>query len=172
MSLPTGTLARIDIPPLMYEGIVIETKQLTDLSAELKRWLSNLVDVLNQDLTDIEENIFPPSGGLNWNVITTASEAMIVGNGYLANRNSLIMFTLPPTSAVGDVIRVAQMNPSGSFMISQSAGQQIQLGNVTTTLGTGGSITSSAVGDSLELVCTVADTNFLVLSMMGNPTFI
>lgn len=172
MSLPQGTLARIDIPPLMYEGTVIDTKQLTDLSPELKRWLSNLVDVLNQDLNDIEENIFPPSGGINWNVITAASEAMVSGNGYLADRNSLIMFTLPMTSAVGDVIRVAQMNPAGSFMISQSPGQQIQLGKVTTTLGTGGSITSSAVGDSLEMVCTIADTNWLVLSMMGNPSFI
>jgi hypothetical protein len=39
--------------------------------------------------------------------------------------------------------------------------QYIQLGNRTTTVGTGGSLTSQNVGDSLKLVCMSANTKWI-----------
>lgn len=107
-----------------------------------------------------------------WNVVTSVSEAMVSFNGYLSNFAGLITYTLPTSSNVGDIIRVAEMNASGSFTITQNSGQQIQFGSLTTTLGMSGSLSSTAVGNSVELICTVANTNWLVLSNVGVLTIV
>jgi hypothetical protein len=59
-----------------------------------------------------------------------------------------------------------------SWEITQAAGQQIFFGNQSTTAGTGGSLTSTAQGDTLELVCRVADDEWQVVSAIGNITVV
>lgn len=107
--------------------------------------------------------------GLNWNVVTSNTQAMAVKNGYISNFAGLITYTLPATAVVGDMMRITLINGAGSWTITQNAGQSIEIGSSSTTVTTG-SLSSTAQGDSVELLCTVANTTFIVLSSMGNLT--
>lgn len=107
--------------------------------------------------------------GLTWNIITTDTTAS-VNNGYVTNSASLVTVTLPATAAAGSVIRVAGYG-SGGWQIAQNAGQQIRFGNISTTAGATGGLESSNENDAVELICVVADTDFIVVSTMGNITF-
>jgi len=109
-------------------------------------------------------------GGLTWNVETGVSATMSVNNGYIGNNAAGVTFTLPATAAVGSIIRVTGLQ--ASWTIAQNAGQTIYYGTSATTTGIGGSLTSTDDKDAVELVCTVADTNFQVLSSIGNITLI
>lgn len=111
------------------------------------------------------------SGGLSWTVVTAATEAMAVNNGYIENRATLVTLTLPATAAVGDVIRVTGIG-AGGWSIAQNAGQTIHFGAVDTTTGAGGSLSSTDERDSVEMICVVADTDWNVLSAVGNLTLV
>lgn len=110
--------------------------------------------------------------GMPWTVVTGASQALAVNNGYIANNAGTINFSLPASSAVGNTIRITGINNATGWKITQGAGQQIFFGTSSTTAGAGGSITSSATRDSIEIVCVVANTTWNVLSCIGNPTIV
>lgn len=107
--------------------------------------------------------------GLTWSVIT-ASQTAVVENGYFCNKAGTLALTLPATSVVGDVIEVTNENTATGVQIAQAAGQQILIGNTNTTLGATGTLTSSAVGDTLKIVCKVANTIWRATSVVGNWT--
>ena len=91
-------------------------------------------------------------------VVVTASQAMASNTIYIANDvSSLVTFTLPTTSAVGDRLSVVGQS-SGGWQINQATGQQIQISPSHTTLGGGGSLASTNQYDSLNLICIVANT--------------
>jgi hypothetical protein len=105
-----------------------------------------------------------------WTVVTANTQAITENNGYFANNSTqAVDFALPATAAVGDTFEVASMHANG-FVIIQGAGQSITIGNQTTTTGIPGSITSSAVGDWVKIVCIVANTQFLGSVQQGNLT--
>jgi hypothetical protein len=106
----------------------------------------------------------------NW-VNQTTSTTMVVNTSYLANSGSLVTLTLPTTAAQGTEFAVAGVG-AGGWKIAQAAGQQINFGNVTTTSGTGGSLASSNQFDVVYLVCTTANTQFSVLTSVGNITYV
>jgi hypothetical protein len=108
----------------------------------------------------------------NWIDVTAATQAMAVNTGYTANRASLITFTLPATAAYGSVMRIAGKG-TGLYTIAQNAGQSIHFvnnGPISTTVGVGGSLSSIDQYGSIELLCSIANTDFTVLSMNGNFT--
>lgn len=108
--------------------------------------------------------------GTTWTVETAGPVTIAASNGYFANSASPITFTLPVTAAVGDTFQVASMN-SGGFTVAQNAGQQIILGNESTTSGTGGSIASaSSTGDWIEIICNVANNGFIANVKQGELT--
>lgn len=107
-------------------------------------------------------------GLVNWEVVTLDT-AMSSDIGYIPNAGGLITFTLPPTSSVGDMFRIAGFG-AGGWEIAQNAAQTIHFGNQNSTTGAGGSLASTNSGDSVELVCVVADTDFVVISSIGNIT--
>lgn len=109
-------------------------------------------------------------GGITWSIIT-ADQSAVVDNGYICNKGTLLTLTLPTTSAVNTVIRVAGMN-AGLWKIAQNASQKIHFGNVTTTTGTGGSLASVHARDAVELICVVADLEWNVISSVGNITVV
>lgn len=113
-----------------------------------------------------------PTGMMTWTVVTGSSQAMAANNGYIANNAGTINFSLPASSAVGDIIRITGINNATGWQISQAAGQQIFFGTSSTTSGATGTITSSATRDSIEIVCVVANTIWNVLSVIGNPTIV
>jgi hypothetical protein len=110
-------------------------------------------------------NLFP------WTVVTGATQAISINNGYFANNAGTCVMTLPATAAVGSVVRVAGMNNATGWQIAQNSGQTIHFGNVNTTTGATGFLSSTATYDSVELVCNIANTDWVVIYTMGNITY-
>jgi hypothetical protein len=108
-------------------------------------------------------------GGLTWTVVSGATQTMAVNNGYFANRGSNMVFSLPTTSAVGDMVAVNNMNTALGWTISYTTNQQIFFGSSSSTL-TSGSLSSTAVGDTVILVCRTANLTWAVVSSIGNIT--
>jgi hypothetical protein len=107
--------------------------------------------------------------GMPWTVVTGASQAMTSNNGYIANRAGTVAFTLPTTSAVGDVIIVTGINTATGWSIAYTTNQQIFFGAATATLTTG-SLASTAIRDSVTLVCMTANLTWNVINSVGNIT--
>ena len=116
---------------------------------------------------------FLPSsgGGITWTVIS-ANQTAAVGNGYFCNKASALSLALPASSNVGDIIEVTNENVALGVIITQIAGQQILLGNSSgsTTVGVTGTLSSSQVGDTLKLVCKVANFTWRAVEAIGNWT--
>lgn len=105
----------------------------------------------------------------SWTEVTMDT-SMAVNTGYIANKaGTATAFTLPATAAVGEVIRVAGKGATG-WSVAQNAGQTIHFGSVDT--GVGGSLASTDASDSIELLCTTANTDFTIISSIGNITVV
>lgn len=105
--------------------------------------------------------------GDTWSVITV-NQTAAVNNGYFCNKAGTLALALPAVSVVGNIIEVSNENTALGIQFTQAAGQQILIGSSSTTLGAAGTLTSSAVGDTLKLVCYTANTVWRVVSMVGN----
>lgn len=114
----------------------------------------------------VDTNAFVSLTGLSsffWIEVTGTSDNMIPNRGYVANNAGLVTLTLPVSAAFGTVIRVCGKG-TGLWRIAQNASQQIHLGSVSTTIGAGGRIDAADRRDCIELLCTVADTEWTALS--------
>ena len=107
-----------------------------------------------------------PSGEA-WTDVTGTTQTIAPGMGYTASNASAVTFTLPTTIAYGTVFEVATGTTAGGWVIAHNLLQSIKYGNLTTTVGTGGQLASSSAGDSVRLLCLVANTTFQVLSSQG-----
>ena len=108
---------------------------------------------------------------MTWQTII-ASQTLVVDNGYICIApGGALALLLPPVSVVGNIIEVT-LDGSASFTIHQGAGQSIRIGNLSTTAGVGGSLGTTQQGDTLRMVCSVANLKWNVLSSMGNPKII
>jgi len=108
-------------------------------------------------------------GGFNWTDATNASYTVSAQNGYIADRSSLVTFTLPTNNALGDTINIVGKG-SGGWTIVYTTGQFIQFGSSATTTTTG-NLASSNQFDCCELVCTTASASapiFSVVTSIGN----
>ena len=111
--------------------------------------------------------------GLVWTV-TVVDASLVAGNGYIANKAGLLTMTLPATAAIGDILEITNMNTAVGWRIAQNANQYIRLGNNSTTVGVGGYLEATALGDSVKLVCMVAgaSTGWIATSVLGNITIV
>lgn len=108
---------------------------------------------------------------LTWSVIT-ANQMAISQEGYFTNGGSRVQVTLPITSSVGDTFVVCAKNANG-WRVIQGAGQSVRLGNQVSTTGATGYVESTMIGDSLTLVCSIADTEwFDPIGSIGNITIV
>jgi hypothetical protein len=104
-------------------------------------------------------------------VVTTATQAMASNTIYIANcLTSLVTFTLPTASAVGDRLFVIGQS-TGLWTITENAGQLMNMGNISTTTTTG-SLSSTFRYDVTELICLVANTTWNVIDSIGNITVV
>ncbi len=102
-----------------------------------------------------------------WNNVATNTQALVANNGYLTNNGAtLVTYTLPTTVALLSIITVSGFS-SGGLFIAQNAGQRIKFGDIFTTSGTGGSLSSSNSGDQISLLCVIANTEFVMLNSFG-----
>lgn len=116
-----------------------------------------------------------PSGSnapsFTWSSII-ANQTLAVNNGYFCKApGGALSLALPAVSAVGDTIKV-YLDGSTSFTITQSAGQSIKNGFLTTTAGAGGSMASTGQGDSFEIICSTANLKWNVVAETGNFTMV
>lgn len=98
--------------------------------------------------------------------VVTAATAMVEGKNYVCNGTTSLAMTLPSTIAVGKRIEITDIN--AGFSLAQGAGQIMHFGNKSTTSGATGSIATVQDRSSIVLVCVVADTEFNVVSSVGN----
>jgi hypothetical protein len=106
-----------------------------------------------------------------WQTIS-ANQALVPNNGYICiSPGGALSLSLPSISVIGDEIEIT-LDGATSFTITQGASQQIRLGNRSTTAGVGGSLASNAQGDSIRMVCSIADLKWNVVSSIGNLTVI
>ena len=93
-----------------------------------------------------------------------AGTPLLAGEGFISTSGSAESFALPTASCpVGSLIELAQ-NGAGLVTITQAAGQSIGFGTAVTAVGVGGTVVSTAQGDAIKLICTVADTTFQVVT--------
>lgn len=95
--------------------------------------------------------------GIGWNEVTGVTQAMVADTGYVVNNAGLVTLTLPTTAAFGTAITILGKG-AGGWIIAQNSGQSIQVGSVASTIGVGGSVASTNRFDSIELICTTANT--------------
>lgn len=110
----------------------------------------------------------------SWNAVdsSTNPNPMVKENGYVTIDNaSLVTLTLPVTAAIGDTVRILGQGSAG-WSILQNVGQLIHLQTSTTTTGVAGSLSSTDRYDTVEIICIVADTEFVCATVTGNLTII
>lgn len=108
------------------------------------------------------------AGGLNWTIIT-ADQTAAINTSYICNKAGLLTLTMPSTAAVGSVIGVMNMNTAAGAKVLSANPGQLNMGNSSATANTG-SFASIALGDSLLMVCVVANTTWYCYSVTGNWT--
>jgi len=108
--------------------------------------------------------------GMAWVDATNATYNMAIATAYGCNRGGGVAFTLPAVAAQGTIMEIVGI--LGLWNIVQGGGQSIEIGMFTTTVGAGGSLTATNVGDCVSLRCITANTVFRVENMMGNPAIV
>jgi hypothetical protein len=103
-----------------------------------------------------------------WTLITSSTTAS-PNNGYICSSGSTLFVALPSVAAVGAIVEVTDVGSiTAPWTITQGAGQNIRMGNYTTTVGTGGSLQALNVSHSIRLLCVIANTSWVALSSSGN----
>lgn len=109
---------------------------------------------------------------LGWNLASNSTQAMVADSAYVANAGGGVTFTLPTTAAFGTGLSIIGKG-AGGWVIAQNALQSIQVGSVSSTVGTGGSVSSTNQFDSISLICTVANTTWTTYGgVQGNLSIV
>jgi hypothetical protein len=107
-------------------------------------------------------------GGLSWNeVVVVGPTPMLVNQGYVANNGATVGLTLPLAAAFGSVLWIVGKG-AGGWQVQQNAGQTIINGAISTTVGVGGTLTSSEPSATAYLLCITANTIWKVIAETGN----
>lgn len=115
------------------------------------------------------------TGSVTWNSVTGTSQTLAAENGYIAKNVGLTTFTLPATAVVGNEYEVVAYTAAGWSVVPGTATQLIRFGTSVTTASTG-SLSSTAIGDTVHIVCLDATVSgsevFGVLDAVGNLTVV
>lgn len=115
--------------------------------------------------------VWTPISNEGWTNVATSTQTCSVNGKYITNNGaSLVTYTLPTTVAQGSVIQIAGFS-SGGWTIAYGTGQSINMGSLSTTT-TSGSLSSTNKNDVVQLLCTVANTTWNVISSVGNLTIV
>jgi len=95
------------------------------------------------------------SNTITWHVIPGTTQIATINSGYINQNAAPTTITLPAICAPGSIVRVVGAN-IGDWIFQANLGQTIQLGTVASSVA--GTVSSTSPSDSLELVCTVANT--------------
>jgi hypothetical protein len=115
------------------------------------------------------------NAGINWNITPGVGPvALAANNGYYLTNAAAVALTLPATASLGSQVLITTADASAAgagFTIAQNAGQYILYNDSESTAGVGGSLDATAGGAgfgnislTLQLICTVANTEFTVFT--------
>ena len=96
----------------------------------------------------------------------TGAQAMAVNQGYIVTNATIVTFTPPATCAVGTIFAVAGSGAGGWTINLATNSQTMHFGTASGTTA----LASSNQYDSVQFVCTVANTTFTTISSVGNLT--
>lgn len=117
----------------------------------------------------------PVAGTVTWVDVSSGSQTIAVGTGYVTDNATLVTYTLPATAAFGSVFEITGgVVGVGGWTIAQNAAQQMHLGSSATTAGVTGSVSSTNQYDGVKFVAVVAgaSTIWTLLSSQGNLTIV
>lgn len=129
----------------------LDTYDVADLT-EFARTLLAAADA------DAAKTVLEVSGGMTMTPINTNTN-LVVNRGYILTGGGTLTLTLPATCAVGDIIYIKGSGATG-WIIAPNTGQNIYLYNQVGLTGATGTLISYDARDSVELVCTVANTTW------------
>lgn len=125
----------------------------------------------NSTQFSVDANGFVSSigGSFAWVDVTGATQTISVQTGYVTDHTN-VTYTLPASASLGDQFRI--VGKLGITTIAQNANQQILVGSASSTVGIGGSVAGTNVGDCMWLVCITsgASTVWRAESFVGNWT--
>jgi hypothetical protein len=102
----------------------------------------------------------------------TATPLTVNNTFQSASNTTRVAFTLPTVAQLGDSIRVTGFGSAG-WIINQNSSQRIVVSNVSSTVGTSGSLSSQQQFDSVELICVQANLTFqAIVAPQGNLTIL
>jgi hypothetical protein len=105
------------------------------------------------------------SGGMTWANISGTTQAAAINTGYIVGNASATTITLPATAALGSVIAVQGKGAAG-WVLTANTGQTIQVGQTATS--SGGTVTSAANFDAIQVVCITANTTWAVSYVLSS----
>ncbi len=138
-------LDKVDAAPVFQNNFTVQFDQ----------WISNLVDTLNEDISDINSVV------MSVNVVSAITQTVELNSRYIPTNVALTTFQLPVTAPVGARVTIAGQG-AGGWVILTAAGQTIQLAAVPATAAV--SVASSSRYDSIEIICVVENTTWVTLS--------
>ena len=103
--------------------------------------------------------------------VAATSQAMAPGADYYTKNALLTTFTLPVTAAAGTTMEIDGYGVGG-WSIAQNALQSISYEGGSTTVGAGGSLSSTAASDVVRLLCVVANTAWTAVSFSGSLSLV
>lgn len=103
--------------------------------------------------------------------VAGASQATLSNHTYIANAAGLTTFTLPTTSAVGDIIQIvgSQLN-TGGWTVTYTTGQSIRGPTSSSTTTTGNAASAAAAGQCMNIICTLANLTWVIQDVSGTIT--
>lgn len=110
-------------------------------------------------------------GGQPWVDVTGTTQQMAVNTGYVADNSMLVTLTLPATAVFGSIVAVAGKGVGG-WTIAQNANQTVNCGANASSVGTGGSISSTNANDCIYILCTTANDIWTMINSVGNLTLV
>lgn len=103
---------------------------------------------------------------MSWNILTNDITAT-AGDSYFCSGTSTINITLPGSASLGDSFSVYATSSSG-WAIVQSVGQQSRCGQIFSTAGSTGGLSSSSACDTVTLTYCSANGIWEATSYQGN----
>lgn len=127
-----------------------------NLTFEIQRWMTTLVDTLNTLIETIEPLIVNPLA------VTGTSQTVDVNTKYIPTNAALTSFQLPDTCLPGDVVEVVGQGAGGWEMLV-GTGQTIKLAASSAAT----SIASAERYDAISITCVVENTTWVVTAWVS-----
>lgn len=163
--------------PLVTDYAEVGTLWIDESTAPHGVWI--LTDVANNAAQWVRIDNSTANTTVTWAIYAgVGPEALAANYGYYLTNAAAVTLTLPAVAALGSQIFITTANASAAnagFAIDQNAGQYILYAGISSTVGAAGSLQAINLLQRslvLQLICTVANTEFTVASSNFVPNLV